>query len=148
MKNKSTIIMFYIVIVVVGIAIYLSIQLSNRKMESVNNNENKISANLISNTVIPTGSVNNEIYENLIENEINEHEIETKDIQENKSNVSNAQKAIDLVKKDWGADNSVYFHLDEIKNDGTYVVSVRDKNTTEAIIWYDVDIYKNTAKMQ
>lgn len=61
-----------------------------------------------------------------------------------KKEENNNEKAINMVKNDWGADDSVSFKIDEQTEDGKYVVSVVDKNTTKVIMWYDVDINNNT----
>lgn len=50
---------------------------------------------------------------------------------------SNDEKAIDLVKKEWGNDDTVTFYIE--KKDGTkYRIAVRNSATT-VLQWYEVD---------
>ncbi len=54
------------------------------------------------------------------------------------------EKAIDIVKKDWGTDSSVYFAQDGKTKDGKYIICVRDKNSTAALKWYQVNVKDGT----
>ena len=56
----------------------------------------------------------------------------------NNANNSNEEKAIELVKKEWGEDSSVYFDLAGVTSDGKYRVSVN--KDTKVLAWYIVDI--------
>jgi hypothetical protein len=49
------------------------------------------------------------------------------------------EKAIQLVKDEWGTESKVYFKL-ENKNENKYYISVRDESTSNANAWYVVDI--------
>ena len=51
--------------------------------------------------------------------------------------ISTDQKVIDLVKKEWGQDNSAIFSIEK-KNGNKYRVAVRDSSTT-VLAWYEVD---------
>ena len=54
---------------------------------------------------------------------------------------------MDLVKKEWGEDNSVYYTVDS--NSGNiYNISVRSKATTEALIEYEVDVINKKVIMK
>ena len=146
MKNKKAIIMFLLVFVIVGAAIYLSYQLVNKPVKETVNMTNSMNEfenntiyfnNIVENNAIDTNT------QNTVKNEISKTENTTgPDTQDAR------KKAMDLVKADWGEDSSVYFYVDEVNEDGKYVVSVRDKATTSVVVWYDVDVKKNTAKMQ
>ncbi|MBQ9297878.1 MAG: hypothetical protein IJ223_02400 [Clostridia bacterium] len=57
---------------------------------------------------------------------------------------NNDEKAINMVKQDWGEDNNVTFKIDEKNENGKYVIGVVDKNTTRVLVWYEVDIRNNT----
>ena len=50
---------------------------------------------------------------------------------------SKDEKVIDLVKKEWGQDDSVTFSIEK-KNGSKYRVAVRDNSTT-VLAWYEVD---------
>lgn len=73
---------------------------------------------------------NNEIanYENIDEEE--EEEEPTNDL----------EKAIYIVKKDWGKDDTVRFDYDGTTNNGDYVIAVHEKSTTKALAWYTVNV--------
>lgn len=58
------------------------------------------------------------------------------------ANNSNEEKAIELVKKEWGEDSSVYFDLAGVTSDGKYRVSVN--KDTKVLAWYIVDIENET----
>jgi len=51
---------------------------------------------------------------------------------------STDEKVIDLVKKEWGEDNTATFNIEK-KNGTKYRVAVRDNSTT-VLQWYEVDI--------
>ena len=54
-------------------------------------------------------------------------------------------KAISIVKKDWGGNNtSVKIEVEGINDDGTFIVTVRDSSTTEALAFYRVDVKSNS----
>ena len=44
------------------------------------------------------------------------------------------------LKKEWGGSDGVYFSIDNMNSDETYIVSVRDSETTKVLEWYKVDI--------
>ena len=51
---------------------------------------------------------------------------------------SNDEKAIDLVKKEWGNDDTVTFSIEK-KDGAKYRIAVRNSSTT-VLQWYEVDI--------
>ena len=67
---------------------------------------------------------------------VGEEEQEINDT-ENDSAQSDEEKAIQLVKKEWGEDNSVTFNI-ENTNGTKYYVAVKSNGATVA--WYEVDI--------
>ena len=86
---------------------------------------------------------------NIIENETNTTiEEEHKEKVEQANNTSKEQtpeeKAIEIVKENWGEDETVYFACEKREDDGRYPVAVRDKNSTKALYWYYVDIETGT----
>lgn len=138
--------MFLLVFVIVGAAIYLSYQLVNKPVKETVNMTNSMNE-FENNTIYFNNTVENNAIDtntqNTVKNESSKIENTTgPDTQDAR------KKAMDLVKADWGEDSSVYFYVDEVNEDGKYVVSVRDKATTSVVVWYDVDVKKNTAKMQ
>ena len=55
------------------------------------------------------------------------------------SNV-NQESAIDLVKKHWGEDNTVYFTNEGINFNGDYIVAVRQKTSTTVKSYFKVNL--------
>lgn len=96
--------------------------------------------NTIENNIIDDNTVDENTTSNIIGKEEKESEEENKN-----SSGNNDEKAISLVKKEWGdSESSVYFNI-ENKNGTKYTITVRSSETTEAIAWYDVDV--NTGKI-
>ena len=81
-----------------------------------------------------------------------EEEKEQEPTEENTANTSNTEEmaennnlsAIDLAKKQWGEDDSVYYTIDHQSNE-IYTISVRSKSTTEQLAEYEVDVKEQTA---
>lgn len=86
------------------------------------------------------------ITENVIINEKDENDEEMQITETNgaQTGEDDRQKAINMAKQEWGEDSNVSFKIDEQTEDGKFVVSVVDKNTTKVIFWYNVDVKNNT----
>lgn len=103
-------------------------------------NENIVNNTSNSNTVKEENITKNEnaVSENTTSNIIGKEE--TNSEKEEDSSQTKEEKAISLVKKEWGSeDDSVYFNIAN-KNGNKYTISVNSSETTEAIAWYDVDL--------
>ena len=153
MVKKVIIILCFVIIVLVGV--FTAKYYFNKKNEA---NENKIVENTIVNNQNSNNTNVNNTTENVNEiktNDTSKNEIETSK-SENKTknntssfvgkeeiaekNTENKQEiAIDLVKKEWGEDNSVYFTVDS-QNGNIFNISVRSKATTAALVEYEVDV--------
>lgn len=59
------------------------------------------------------------------------------------NNESDREKALRLVKQEWGEDDTVYYTIDNQKNN-IYNISVRRKSDTAAIAEYEVDVKAET----
>lgn len=141
------------VIIVIIFSLIFSISLImilDRKDSSIDQNLVKIeNENLVNNTVKNQITSNNTVKEenNVDANNINENTTsnvigkeETNSEKEEDSSQNKEEKAINLVKKEWGSDDdSVYFNIAN-KNGNKYTISVNSSETTEAIAWYDVDL--------
>ena len=153
--NKKSIIITVLVIIAVTLAIFLTAKLSNIE----NKNDNIVSMEKIDETNLTDSQniINNKniIEENVVDNTIENNINNTNKNTDSSSVVSDEitdtedykEKAIRLVKEDWGEDDSVYFDIAEIEENGIYKVCVRDKNTTNEVMWYEVDVVNNTVKM-
>lgn len=141
------------VIIVIIFSLIFSISLImilDRKDSSIDQNLVRIeNENVVNNTVKNQITSNNTLKEenNIDANNINENTTsnvigkeETNSEKEEDSSQNKEEKAINLVKKEWGSDDdSVYFNIAN-KNGNKYTISVNSSETTEAIAWYDVDL--------
>lgn len=149
MNKKTKIIIGVLVCLIIVIAVYVSCTCcpnfnkngGTQEVVAMNSLENKIlEDNVISNNTI----VENAIEENVVENNISaendvieddENETQTQDTELQAD--TDEEKAIAIVKKDWGATDGYYFKA-QPNSDGTYDVSVSDENTA-VLAWYTVN---------
>ncbi len=133
MKKITIYVLILVVIIALGIIVAVNLKNDDKSIPSSSENikENQ-TENLEGNT---TNKVENDIDENVTSNV--EEENQNREEQTPKTDV---EKAIDIVKKDWGEDNSVYFAEDGKTQEGEYIICVRDSNTTAAIAWYTVNV--------
>ena len=64
-----------------------------------------------------------------------------------KSQKEKQDEAINLVRNNWGEDDTVYYTIDNNSGD-TYDISVRSKSTTETLAEYEVDIINKTVQIK
>lgn len=159
MVNKKIVIICTIIaLVIVGAIVGIKIKDFKEKEYVNENTENK------KNTIVVQNTVKNEVQEeNTIEaNETAENTAEKTEVKgeeelnngnsENKNSTKNQdtstssnddentdETALGLVKKEWGEDNTVYYTIDDQK-DNIYTVSVRSKSTTEQLAEYEVNV--------
>src|SRR5574344_1154357 len=124
--------LIFIIIAIIALAIYVG------KQEVKNNN---VTSN--QNTAVNqnTANVTNDIVQNTTEN--NNVELNTVTTPESivsSTTLSKEDKAKELAKQKWGGNDGVYFAIDNVNSDETYVVSVRDSTTTKVLEWYTIDI--------
>lgn len=76
-----------------------------------------------------------------------EEEETAKEVENTKSSSKQIteSKALDLVKKTWGNDDSVYYTIAN-KDDQNYYVSVNDNSSTSVLAWYAVNIITGEVK--
>lgn len=144
------------------------------KLKKTNPSENIISdeiENTVNNEVIGNDvteqEINNEV--NLEENTVaNEIEVSNNIVSNNtvanqtsnttkQTNTSSApaipavtddkQKAIELVKKEWGDDDSVSFSFDYINENGEYVVAVKDKSSATVKYYFRVNLQTESVEL-
>lgn len=162
MVNKKVVIIcsiiaLIIVSVIVGIQIKKLNEIENvGEVQDTAKQNTSVNQNLAtSNETENTGNEEQNItQENTSEqNQIKgEEEKEQEPTEENTANTSNTEEmaennnlsAIDLAKKQWGEDDSVYYTIDHQSNE-IYTISVRSKSTTEQLAEYEVDVKEQTA---
>lgn len=163
MDNKKTgAIVLLICVVMIVIIIYSRAQ-RTEEMQNVNETENQSSqTNIVNNETKEENIVEekqneveentiteNKIEENITKNEVKEQvqgEEETKD-DEAENAQSASQKALELVKEEWGEDDTVYYTIDN-ESGSIFNISVRSKETTAAVAEYEVNVKENTVNMK
>lgn len=145
MNKKTKIIIGILVCLIIAIATYLSYTYccdfnktgDTKQVVAMNTVENKILENdVTSNNVIEENIIN----ENTVQNNVVEEVIEESNTQIQDSELqadTDEEKAIAIVKNDWGATEGYYFKA-QPNSDGTYDVSVSDENTA-VLAWYTVN---------
>ncbi len=147
-KNIKTILLIILIIIIIAvIAIFgCNILNNNEDVNETQNSINETSQNMQS-TVNETeteknvvNEVQNNVIENKVENNVNntiENVVtnQTTEVLEN-DGASNEEKAINIVKKDWGTTEGVYFVTMGIDASGKYIVTVNDSSTTATLAWY------------
>ena len=162
MVNKKVVIVCSIIaLIIVGGIVGIQIKKLNEienvgEVQDTAKQNTSVNQNLAtSNEMENTGNEEqNIIQENTSEqNQIKgEEEKEQEPTEENTANTSNTEEmaennnlsAIDLAKKQWGEDDSVYYTIDHQSNE-IYTISVRSKSTTEQLAEYEVDVKEQTA---
>lgn len=164
-NNAWAFVLFFVCIIVIGGTFYMLHDIS-KKVKSINTENNYTVENIIQNQVNENNtneqnvSTENNIVENTVVNEINNM---TNTATNQTSNTSknttipntpaipavtdDKQKAIELVKKEWGADDTVSFSFDYINEKGEYVVAVKDKASATVKCYFRVNIQSGTVEL-
>lgn len=124
---KKIIIFVLIAIATMGCGIFIGLRIDNEKTKSVS------TSNVINNNKVQNNNINSA---NSIENTVENVNVENQETNEEKTDLD---IAIEIVKKDWGEDNTVKFAEDGRTKNGEYIIAVRDINTTVALAWYTVN---------
>lgn len=131
---KKTIIYVLIALLAIMLGVITGINLNDEEKVKEVSGGNAINTSNRNESVISDtqNNIENNVVEDVIENEEEEEKEEPK---------TDLDKAKELVKQAWGKDdNSVYFSQDSIDGDGYYIICVRDKATTSALAWYQVNV--------
>lgn len=161
MVNKKVVIICSIIaLVIVGAIVGIKIKNFKDTQNEMNNriSESQISSNKdeSASTISNENNVTSEENENEVKQEIKGEEEtkssetvknETESIETNTSSEeeSGDEAAINLVKNEWGFDDTtVYYTIDVKSSDTTYTISVRSKLTTEQLAEYDVNLTDKT----
>lgn len=156
---KNSLIVIAIVVVLFGI-IWFVYDVFKKEPVDANVNANLADENTGLDNII------NDLFENVQANEQTENVVENENItnnqkeekQEDKTNevisestesvTTREEKAVELVKKEWGSTDGVYFSNESVDSQGRYIVSVRDKKTTASLAFYLVDVDKQLVTQQ
>lgn len=144
-ETKIVIILVIILAVVCGV-IFFNKQENKSQVTNSNTVLNETAQNV-------TEEILNQVENtNTFEENNDKKEDNTNTIENNSSNTNSSEKtsendsdrAIEMVKNEWGKDDNVTFKIDEQTEDGKYVVCVMETSTTRVIMWYNVDVKNNT----
>lgn len=144
-ETKIVIILVIILAVVCGV-IFFNKQENKSQVTNSNTVLNETAQNV-------TEEILNKVENtNTFEKNNDKKEDNTNTIENNSSNTNSSEKtsendsdrAIEMVKNEWGKDDNVTFKIDEQTEDGKYVVCVMETSTTRVIMWYNVDVKNNT----
>lgn len=159
MVNKKVVIICTIIAIVVT-ALIVAIKIKAIKEYSYENEINLSTSqkNVIQNQV--SNEVNQGADETQEDNTIAENEIQKENTTRNETTYQgeeeskddeiqedNSDSVIDLVKNEWGEDDTVYYTIDN-QSGNLYTVSVRSKITTETLAEYEVDSTQKTVVLQ
>ena len=156
--NKKRVILVAIAIVIILIIILLTVKLinirkNNEKIENADENniviENQINENIINEEIIDDNIIENEEISTDFDEENKSQEIvestpvadpeQEVDKQTIEKQKSGEEKAMDIAKKDWGTDSTVYFSYEGMV-DGKHKVCVRENSTTHALRYYIINV--------
>ena len=149
MDNKVKICIAIIVIVI--LIIICALTFSAKETDETNSNTVENITNVVENEV--QNEVENEITENttLAQNVVENQKLSTQDfsssVYEDKTEtgtLSKKEEAINLVKNQWGEDNTVTFSCDSITSDGIYIIAVTSKERAEVLNYFRVNLKTKT----
>lgn len=175
MKKKIliSIICIIIAIILVVVAFRVTFEITRKNNESnLNNNtvqENKVNENnLVENTILENKSKNeNSIIENKVSDTSNKN-ITDKVVPANQSapttgtsvapssvvyestdigSTDKKQQAIELVKKQWGEDDTVSFRCDSVTSEGEYIIAVISSESASVKNYFRVNINTKTVEV-
>lgn len=162
-NKKIVIIVTIIAIILVSGIVYISLNRESQEQYTFSEEtvENQVKNNVENDTnkdekeenVVEENKIDDEIEsenetENKVDDEIEENEVanttsdeKEDDKKDETEKLTSEDKAIDLVKKEWGEnDNTVYYYVEEQVSDNVYIISVRDQATTQDLSIYRVDV--------
>lgn len=141
MKKIVIYILVIIAIITLGVVVGKNLVETKKTVPviSENKNQNKIESNI-------KNEIKNEV-SNIVENENIEAEETVEDNEKKEEPKTDLEKAIDIVKNEWGEDDSVYFAEDMKTEQGDYIICVRDNETTDALAWFKVNLEEGSCEV-
>jgi len=139
--KKGILIIIIIAIIVIGIM--CGISMSKKEKQNIQTTNENTEQNEIVNTEISNQV--NEIEENVIQNVIEENleNITSTETFDGEAKTEE-EKAIAIVKKDYGTNSNVKFSVEGMDENGRQVIVVRNVQTTEALAFYFVNVSEST----
>lgn len=137
---KKIVIYMLVVVLIIGLGIMVGLKLkgdNNKAQDTLGTAENEVynkEQNVVENTA-KTDENTNENIENVEQGQ-----------QEETKPKTDLEKAIEIAKKEWGTEEGVKFLLEETTKAGEYIICVREISTTNALIWYKINVGTNTCE--
>lgn len=159
MVNKKVVVICSIialvtVLLVIGIKIKKFKETDYASEENIINISNKVETQNSSKNEAKEENVikeNEKNTENITEENVSQTQVqgeeETKTEEKQENNEDGKDKALRLVKKEWGEDDTVYYTIDNQSNN-IYNISVRSKSTTATLAEYEVDVNEETVMIK
>lgn len=147
--NKKIVIYIIIIIVLIIGGIFTAKKISEKGSNvPVSTNTTGKNESKPENEVNNVNEVNEVNETNEVTNETTENNTNTTKPDNTNANQAPEEKAKELVKLNWGEDDSVYYSYDGKDENGNYIICVRKKDTTKALYWYYVDIETGTLEIK
>lgn len=130
---KRIVVFIFVVIAIIlgiGVGVVLNVDRQEETEPTISHIENKVENN------VPNFVKKEEVKNEIQKEEEKEQYVVIEKKEEEKTDL---EKAMDIVSKDWGEDDSVYFSHDGQNNNGEYIICVRQQSTTNALAWYIVN---------
>lgn len=140
--NKKILIILIILIIIIGIICGIAFSKNGNRNITTNTQKQE---DTITNEEI--NNITNELEENTIyENNITENTQTTTTTPEEpqETQKTDKEKAIEIVKKDYGTSDNIKFNAEGTDSKGRQIIIVRDIDTTAALQFYYVDVSNGT----
>ena len=148
-KNIGMIILAIVIIIIAAILIvWFAFPSPRRTNETIGtvvagNEVKETTENVIENTqenVQENTQANEEIQTPVVEENTQSETTNTSSETFEESPETEEERAIAIARGDYGTAENVKFSVEGIQADGRYIVSVRDSSTTEALVYYTIDV--------
>lgn len=148
-----------LIVIAIVILLFIAVWLMYDAMKEKPVDSKQTNANLVDEN---TGLDNfiNGLFENITSDKKEENKVEENTAKEDKTDnneekekneaqeagtsgesvTSKEERAVELVKKEWGETEGLYFSNDAIDTEGRYIVSVHDRSTTNTLAFFIVDV--------
>lgn len=154
MKKKIGMIILAIVIIIIAaiLIVWFAFPSPRRTNETIGtvvagNEVKETTENVIENTqenVQENTQANEEIQTPVVEENTQSETTNTSSETFEESPETEEERAIAIARGDYGTAENVKFSVEGIQADGRYIVSVRDSSTTEALVYYTIDVAAGT----
>lgn len=142
MKKILIYILVVAIIIALGITVGISIGEDEKAVPTTSGKTENKTDNKMENTI------ENKLENNVVENEKEDEPPENGEPDKVDEPKTDLEKAIDIAKKEWGTDSTVKYvdETEENAPEGEFIICIREKSTTKALIWYKININDGTCE--